>query len=202
MQVAQRFAETTRGIVGFRLHRVLDVHAGFSGRHEDMVIAGVYQDGTVVRVRIVSYTIDGKPASATDTASMTQAYEHPKPGDVFAPPFDSRNVDAYSYHEAGPATIGFESSLHDAGHGDGTFTYDGAADVVSCTYQPNALPPHATWGEVSDKRAEVLPNYWAVTQETQQYKGRYGIFPGAATEEFDFSDFRRFSDLPTALSSL
>jgi len=32
------------------------------------------------------------------------------------------------------------------------------------------LPPHATSGQVNNGRAELLPGYWAVTQEIQQYQ--------------------------------
>ena len=201
-QVAQRFTQTSRGIVSFRLHRVLDVHAGFSKYHRDIVLAGIYQNGRLVRVRVITYTIDGRPTDLQQQAALAQEYQNPKPGETFAPPFAARNFAAYSYQEQGPGTIGFASALHDAGHGSGTFTYDATHSVVAVTYQPNVLPPHATWGEIADRRAEVLPNYWAVTQETQNYKGRYGPFAGAATEQVDISHFRRFSNLRSALRAL
>ncbi|HEY2474815.1 MAG TPA: hypothetical protein VGI19_08420 [Candidatus Cybelea sp.] len=200
--MAQRFAQTSRGIVSFRLHRVLDVHAGFSKRHEDITIDGIYQDGAVVKVHVVSYTIDGKNADSAQLAEIAQAYERPKPGQASALPFDARYTGDYSYREQVPGTIAFVSTLHDAGHGNGTFTYDASNSVLTYTYQPNVLPPHASWGEIADRRAEVLPNYWTVTQETQHYKGSYGPFPGAATEEIDFSAFRRFSDLQSAVNAL
>jgi hypothetical protein len=201
-QVAQRFVKTTRGIVGFRLHRVLDVHAGFSSRHEDLVMAGVYDDGAIVKIRVLSYTIDGKPASASDDAAMEHAYEEPKAGDAFEPPFDARYADAYSYRQETSQTVAFTSELRDAAHGNGSFAYDADHNVVWYAYQPNALPPHASSGTIVDRRTEVLPNYWAVTQETQQYGGSYGPFPGAATQEVDFSDFSRFPDLQSALRSI
>ncbi|HEV3090068.1 MAG TPA: hypothetical protein VGX91_01350 [Candidatus Cybelea sp.] len=201
-RVAQRFAATTRGIVGFRLHRVLDVHAGFSSRHEDLVLNGVFKNGSIVKVRVVSYTIDGRQADAATTDAMARAFDRPQPGSAFAPPFDARNAAAYSYGAYGNGTMAFSSAVRDAGHGNGTFTYRPDGTVLAITYQPNALPPHATWGQITDRRAQVLPNYWATVGETQQYKGRYGPFAGAASEEVDFSDFRRFADLGSALASL
>jgi hypothetical protein len=201
-QVAQQFVETTRGVVGFRLHRVLDVHAAFRSRHEDLVMAGVYDDGAIVKVRIVRYTIDGKRASASDEAAMVQAYEEPKPSDAFEPPFDARYANAYSYRQKTPQTLAFTSELRDAAHGDGSFAYDADHNVLWYAYQPNALPPHASSGTILDRRAEVLPNYWAVKQETQQYRGSYGPFHAAATQESDFSDFSRFPDLQSALRSI
>jgi hypothetical protein len=202
MQVAQQFAQTSRGVVAFRLRRTLDVHGGFSSRHEDLIMNAVYDDGTIVKVRVASYTINGTAAGAADTASVEQSWDHPKAGDVFAPPFDVRNFGAYQYQSGGTSTVDFTSSVRDAGHGSGSFTYDVQGDVLSCTYQPNALPPHARWGEITDRREEVLPGYWAITQETQEYRGMYGPFPAAGTVEFTFSDFRRFADLASALSAL
>ena len=69
MQVAQRYAETTRGVVTFQMHRVFDVHDPFRSRHEDIVMNGVYDDGVLVRVHVISDTIDGKPANASDIPS-------------------------------------------------------------------------------------------------------------------------------------
>jgi hypothetical protein len=200
--VAHQFVETNRGIVGFRLHRVLDVHAGFSYRHEDLVMTGIYQDGTTVTVRIVSYTINGKPAGAEADAAMTHDFEHPKPGTAFEAPFDPRYIGGYSYHTPGPSTIDFASTVLDGAHGNGSFAYDGNHDIVWYTYQPNALPPHATSGTILDRRSEVLPNYWAVTHETQQYKGHFGPFSAAGVQQADYSAFSRFPNMESALRSL
>ena len=163
---------------------------------------GVYKDGTVVKVRVLSYTIDGKVAGAGDVASVEQSWDPPQRGNVFASPYDPRNLEAYQYLRADPSTIAFTSNVHDWAHGNGSFTYDTGDDVVSCTYQPNALPPHATFGQITDRRSEVLPGYWAVTQEIQQYRGNYGPFAAAGTIQAAFSDFRRFPDLPSALNAL
>lgn len=199
VQVAQRYEQTSRGVVSFQMHRVFDVHGGFSQRHEDLVMNGVYDDGALVRVHVVRYAINGQPASASDISNVEQSWNHPKPSDVFAPPFDSRNFDAYQYRSDGPSTIDFTSSVHDAGHGQGSFTYDDQANVVSYTYKPNVLPPHATSGLITDRRSEVLPGYWASTQETQEYKGSYGPFSAAGAIQISYSDFRRCPDLRSAL---
>lgn len=201
-QVVQRYQQTSRGVVGFRMHRTLDVHGALRSRHEDLVMQGIYEDGATVKVHIYSYTIDGHAASASDVSSLEQSWNHPKPSDIFAPPFDPNQCDAYEYQQGGPSTIYFNSTVHDAGHGRGSFTYNAQKDVVSITYQPNALPPHARSGQITDLRSEVLPGYWAITQETQQYKGNYGPFPAAGTLQVAFSDFRRFPDLQSALRTL
>jgi hypothetical protein len=201
-EIAHRFTETSRGVVAFRMQRTFDVHAGFSSRHEDLVMNGVFVDGAVVKVRVSSYSIDGKPASAAAVSEVERAWEKPKPGDVFAPPFDERFFDAYQYQAAAPGTIGFTSSVRDAAHGNGNFTYDAASNVVSCVYAPNVLPPHAKSGQVTDRRAEVLPGYWAITQEMQSYQGRVGLFSGSGRVELRYSNFRRYDDLQSATRSL
>ena len=100
-QVAQRYADTSRGIVGFQMHRIFNVHGGFSRRSEDLVMNGIYDDGALVRVRVVKYSINGSAASASDVAGVEQSWNHPKPSDVFTPPFDSRNFGAYAYQSGG-----------------------------------------------------------------------------------------------------
>jgi hypothetical protein len=201
-QIAQRYQQTSRGIVAFRMHRTLDVHGAFKSRHEDIVMQGIYSDGVTVKVHVYSYRIDGHAADASDVSSLEKSWEHPKPSDVFAAPFDPNHLDAYEYQQGGASTICFNSSVRDSGHGRGSFTYNAQNDVVSVTYQPNALPPHASSGQITDLRSEVLPGYWATTQETQQYKGNYGPFPAAGTMQVEFSDFRRFPDLQSALHAL
>ncbi|MGB8908794.1 MAG: hypothetical protein WCC84_08605 [Candidatus Cybelea sp.] len=201
-QIAQRYQQTSRGVVAFRMHRTLDVHGALKSRHEDIFMQGIYQDGATVKVRVNSYTIDGRAADASDVSSLEESWEHPKPGDVFAAPFDASHFDAYEYQQSGPSTIDFTSSVHDAGHGRGSFTYNAQNDVVAVAYQPNALPPHASSGQITDVRSEVLPGYWAITQETQRYKGNYGPFPAAGTLQVEFSNFRRFPDLQSALRAL
>lgn len=201
-QVAQRFAETSRGAVVCQLHRVFDVHAGFSRRHEDLAMNVAYVDGAIVKVHVTSYSVDGRAASAADVANLENSWNHPKASETFAPPFDARNFDAYQYTSTGPATIAFTSSVRDGGHGDGSFGYDAQYNVVTYTYRPAALPPHATSGEITDRRAEVLPGYWASTDETQDYKGTYGPFAAAGTITATYSNFRRFADEASALKAL
>jgi len=202
LQVAQRYEQSTRGIVVFKLHRVLEAHGGFSSHREDVVMNGVYDDGVLVKVRVSQYAVNGKSANAGAVSALEESWNHPAAGDVFAPPFLADDFDGYAYREGGPWTIDFSSNVHDAGHGNGSFSYDAQYNVVTCTYEPNVLPPHAASGEIVDRRAEVLPGYWAVTQELQQYKGSYGPFSAAGSVQVTYSNFQRFPDLQSALSAL
>ena len=86
---------------------------GFRRRHEELAMEGVYNDGALVKVRVLNYSIDGKAASAADRSTLEQEWDHPQPGDTFAPPFDPRNFGAYQYSSAGAQTIAFSSSVND-----------------------------------------------------------------------------------------
>lgn len=200
--VAQRFARSSRGVVGFRVHRTFWARAGLSSRHEDLVLKGIYDNGSIVRVKVSTYTIDGKTADANAVSTVEREWESPKPGDAFAAPYDSRNFSAYQYRALGNGSFAFASSVSDRGHGNGSFTYDARANVLVCVYQPNVLPPHARSGQITDRRSEVLPGYWAVTQETQTYKGTVGPFAGSGAVELDYTRFHRYANLESAIKSL
>jgi hypothetical protein len=201
VRIAERTAQTSKGVVALRLHRVFDVHAGPSSRHDDLVLAEALQDGRVIRVRVVSYTIGGKTASTDQSAALAQSYEHPKPGDVFDEPFDARFLRDYHYTVNG-RTIAFTSPIHDGAHGSGTFAIDASDNVTARTYTPNVFPRYATGGSVSDSRANVLSNYWAMTREVQQWRGHYGLFSGGATVVITQMGFRRFATAAQAASAI
>ena len=201
-QVAQRTEQAERGVVGVRVHRVFDVHAGPYHRHDDLQFSAVEQNDTIVKVRIITQTTNGKETDANTKTQTANRYEHPAPGDLLDRPFDSRYVKDYSYTVVNATTIGFKSLVHDAGHGDGTFTIDSSDNVTSYEYTPNVFPQYTTSGNVTDQRAQVLPNYWALTQELYQYKGHYALFGAAATATITYGNYESFSDLSTALSAL
>jgi len=145
----------------------------------------------VTHVRVVSYTIGPNQADADQRAALVRQYEHPKPFDVFRPPYDPRYLRDYEYDVAGGRTVAFTSLVRDAAHGDGTFTYDAKGNVLTYSYVPNVLPKYSTSGSVSGSRSRVLNGYWATTAEHQEYSGHYSLFKGGATVEFTYYDFRR-----------
>lgn len=202
VSVGKRFMQTCRGVVAFRMHRVFDVHAGPSSRHDDLVLEGVYSNGTLVSVHILSDTIGGKAQSPDQIASAEQQWVHPKPGDAFHAPFDPRYFREYRYGPIARNSVSFTSLVDDAGHGTGTFAYDSSEDVTSYTYSPSVMPQYATSGTVTGTRRRVLPGYWAVTQETQQFAGRYALWKGGATVQLTWSEFRRYSSVSAAVSAI
>lgn len=201
-QVAQRTQQSERGVVGVRVHRVFDVHAGPYHRHDDLQFSAVEQNGAIVKVRIVTQTTNGKESDAATKAQTANRYEHPAPGDLLDRPFDPKYVNDYAYTIVDAHTVRFTSTIHDAAHGDGTFTFDNGDNVTSYEYAPNVFPQYTTSGTVTDQRAQVVSNYWALTQELYQYKGHYAIFGAGATATITYSNYASFSDLSTALSAL
>lgn len=199
---AERTQRFERGIIGFRLHRVFDVHAGPYHRHDDLEFAGVYEDGRLVKVRILHQQVGGKETDAQTKAQAAAAYEHPAPLDVFARPFDPAHLSEYSYEAAEARTFRFRALVRDAAHGDGTFTLDGDGNVVGVQYSPAVMPRYARSGTVTEERAEVLPSYWTTVKETHHYGGRYAIFSGGADVTIEQSRFVRFATEAQAFAAL
>jgi hypothetical protein len=163
-----------------------------SGRNEDFIFDAVYQDGRLVRVRMLRYTINKAVASQSQTQSVMRSYEHPKPGDVFEAPWDPRYAQQYRISLRSRRTIAFQAIDTSYGHGNRSFTINRDDDVTSYTYEPTVLPQHATSGRVTGERSAVLPGYWAMTQEHQTYGGHYAIFSGNATVSFSRSHCPQF----------
>src|SRR5579863_3130007 len=122
--IGRRYVETARGVVAFRMHRVFDVHAGPSSRHDDLVMECVYNNGTLVSVHILSETIGGKLQTPDEVAADEQKWVHPKPGDAFHAPYDPRYFREYRYGPIVAGRISFTQKINDAGHGAGSFDYD------------------------------------------------------------------------------
>lgn len=200
--IGRRYLQTARGVVAFRMHRVFDVHAGPSSRHDDLVLEGVYSGGTLVSVHILSDTIGGNAQTPQQIAAAEQQWIHPKPGDVFHPPYDPRHFGEYHYGPIAPDRVSFVTVVNDAGHGAGSFAYDSSENVTSYRYSPAVLPQYATSGTIVGARRKVLAGYWAVTQETQQFAGRYALWKGGATVQLIMSEFRRYPSVSAAVAAI
>lgn len=200
--IGQRYVQTSQGVVAFRMHRVFDVHAGPSRRHDDLVLEGVYENGSLASVHILSDSIGGKAQTPEQIAAAEQLWIHPKPGEIFRPPYDPRYFGGYHYGPLAPGRVSFAGTINDAGHGTGSFAYDSSVNVTSYAYSPAVMPQYATSGTVTGRRRRVLAGYWAVTQEMQQYAGRYALWKGGATVQYTMSEFRRYPNLSAAVAAI
>lgn len=202
VQIAQRVQSQEQGSVVYQLTRNFQVHAGPMHRTDQMEMLIASSDGKTVKARIVTDVIGGKAASAQTIAQTENQYEHPKPGDLFHRPFDPRYLNEYTYQQVDSVTWKFTTLVKSSGTGDGTFTLDSAGNVVKYQYSPAVLPQYTSRGTVSDVRSQVLPNYWAVTQETQQYGGHYAIFGGGANVMIDYTQYRHYPDIAAAVAAV
>lgn len=200
--IGQRYVQTSRGVVAFRLHRAFDVHAGPSSRHDDLVLEGVFHNGNLVSVHILSDSIGGTAQTPEQITDAERQWIHPKPGDAFHPPYDPRYFNEYRYGPIAAASISFVPSVNDGAHGSGNFKYDASENVTSYTYAPAVMPQYATSGTITGTRRRVLAGYWAVTQETQRFAGRYALWKGGATVILTMSEFRRYSSVSAAVAAI
>lgn len=197
-QVAHQTGQDENGVASAQYTRTFDVHAGSASRHDHMIFAAVYSNGDLVHIHIASDTLGGKNATEAQLAQTKSDYEHPKSTDLFRAPWDPRYTSEYNYRVVSPTTIAFTSLVTDKAHGTGTFTIDGQNHVTAYQYTMSANYEYVTSGTVSGERAQVLPGYWAVTHEVQQFTGKYGLIPGAATTDITQASFRRFTSLSDA----
>jgi hypothetical protein len=202
VQIAQRVQSQERGAVVFRLQRIFDVHAGPMHRHDEMELAIASDDGRTVKVRVIRALTGGKAADDNGIAQIENQYEHPAPLDIFPRPFDPQYSSEYTYEATDAQTYKFTTPLRDGSHGNGSFSLDAGGNVVKYQYTPAVMPRYATSGTVVDERAQVLPNFWAVTRESQQYSGHYAIFGGGATVTIQYDSFRRYPDAGSAVAAL
>ena len=201
-QVTHQAAKDDSGVASAQYTRTFDVHAGAASRHDHMIFTGVYSNGDLVYIHIASDTLGDKNATSAELAQTESQYEHPKATELFRAPWDQRYVSEYNYQVVNPTTIAFTSLVNDKAHGTGTFSIDAQDHVIAYQYTMSANYEYVTKGTVSGQRAQVMPGYWAVTHEVQQYVGKYGLVPGGATTDITQASFRRFSSVSDAQASI
>ncbi|HET9393735.1 MAG TPA: hypothetical protein VFO29_09505 [Candidatus Rubrimentiphilum sp.] len=189
------------GIIGYRIQRTVDMAAGPIRRHEDVLLAAVFENDRLVRIRVLRDMVSGRstgtPAQEALERQLLAASKEPG----FAVPFDARYLHDYTYRVAGNL-VAFSSALKDARHADGYFVLGSGGMVTQLQYALNVLPKYATAGTVHEDRAEVLPHYWATVRSTQLFEGRYAIFQGRGEFVTVDSGFRRFGTVDAATAWL
>ena len=170
-------------------------------------------DGAYVKIKYYRIVQDGKLFNASKTADRDkQTNADWGAGKVFfKEPYDRRYTGDYTFAEPGTASacpaatiaVNFKSTIGDMQHGNGTMCVQTASErVVKLTYVPNALPPHATSGSVTETSAEVLPGVWYVTRIDETYSGHAFIVHGTATFTGVVDHFKRFTTILEADTAL
>jgi len=212
-RASSTYTQSIAGLIGMQRHFKTVISAGPFHHTEQSDSAIVFNDGAFVDVAYYRIIDDGRALSERDLSKrVAQTVDDWKAGKVFfKEPYDPRFTNDYQFQPlascngcpANAVAVHFESPIRDMQHGSGTMTIDsGSGRVLSLTYAPNALPPHATSGEITEVSSEPIDGLWYVTRIEQTYKGRYAIFHGSGTFSGAFDHFRRFPNASAAEQSL
>jgi len=196
------YTSEVHGAIGMMRHFSTSIQAG-PVRHSETSESGVLlTDGAFTKIKYYQVTQDRKAFDATKLAQRdSQTNADWAAGKIFfKEPYDRRFSEDYQFAlaaacadcPAGTVAVTFTSALRDAQHGKGTMWIDSAsARVVKLTYSPNAFPPHANSGTVTETSSESS-GIWYVTRIDESYRGHELILTGTGTFTGTFDHFRRF----------
>lgn len=212
-RASKAYAAELHGYIGMQRHFTTDIKGGLVFHVEQSDSGILLHNGYFVAAQYYRITRDGKASDAKQIADRTkQTNADWLAGKVFfKEPYDPRFLRDYSFIErmpcaacrSGTARVDFGTSAADAQHGRGTMWIDRATgQVLRLTYIPNALPPHATSGSVSETSGMALPGLWYVVRIDETYHGHVLILSGVGTFTGIFDQFRRFSTAAAARSAL
>ncbi len=201
-RAAEANAADLRGFIGMQRHFSTDVHAG-PVRHSEQSDSGVLiNDGAYVKIKYYKITQDGSAFSQSKLEEReSQTNRDWSAGKIFfKEPYDKRFMGDYHFAEqpcigcaAGTVAVAFTSDIKDAQHGNGTmWIASRSARVEKLTYVPNAFPPHASSGSVTETSGAGMTDLWYVTKIESTYKGHAFIVSGSGTFVGTFDHFRRF----------
>jgi hypothetical protein len=212
-RASSAYAQSVAGMIGMQRHFKTVINGGPMHHIEESDSAVVLNDGAFVDAAYYRIVDDGRQLSRSDVEKRTaQTVGDWRAGKIFfKEPYDPRYLSDYDFQllpncdgcPPNAVAVHFESSLRDTQHGAGTMSIDThTGRVLTLKYVPNALPPHATSGEVIETSSEPVDGLWYVTRIDQKYQGRYAIFHGSGTFSGTFDHFRRFKNGTAAEAAL
>lgn len=213
LRAAAVYAGNVRGIIGMQRHFSTVLHAGPLNHTEESDSGQLMNDGSFVKIKYMRIADDGKAFSAQQIAQRdAQTNQDWAVGKIFfREPYDKRFMGEYTYAPPqactacpnGTVSVTFGSAIKDTQHGNGTMWIELATGRVDrLTYIPNVLPPHATFGTVTETSGSAMPNVWYVTRIDGAYQGRAFILKGTGTFTGVFDHFERFSTLTQGEAAL
>lgn len=199
------------GILVEQRHVDLTASAGPAHYTEQNDAVILIEDGQYTHVRYLRIVQNGKTLSndqvAQREAQNNDDLEHGK--SFFKQPFDSRYLQDYTFTEAqctcGPHAhqIAFHSEVRDDQHGDGTMTIDTSTwRIMSLTYTPDVMPPHASSGTTVELFGEAVPGVWTVVGIDHSYSGHVAFIHGSGTMTERNDHFQRFGNPVAAMHFL
>jgi len=213
LRAASVYARNVRGLIGMQRHFSTVLHAGPIHHTEESDSGLLMHDGIFVKLKYYRIADDGKKFSAQQIAQRdAQTNQDWTVGKIFfKEPYDRRFMGDYVFDPpqactacpAGTLAVNFGSSMKDTQHGSGTMWIEQLTGRVDrLTYIPNALPPHANWGSVTETSGNAMPGVWYVTRIDGAYRGRAFILSGTGTFTGVFDHFRRFSTVTKGEAAL
>lgn len=215
--IVRRASETyvleMHGFVGMERHFTTKLRGGPFEHGEQSDSGQLFRDGKFVQIAYYRIVRDGQQLTVSQVAQRNErANKDWAAGKVFfKEPYDPRYMSEYTFEaspecsgcSAGTQGIRFDSSIRDGQHGAGVMYIDlKTGHVLKLTYIPNALPPHATSGTVTEVGGQVLPHLWHVSHITEVYQGHAFFFSGTGTFTGVFDHFRRLPTLTAGESAL
>lgn len=207
------YAADVHGILGMQRHFSTVINAGPVHHTEDSDSGLLIDDGAYVKIKYYRIVEDGRAFSSGKIAQRdSQTNGDWAAGKVFfKEPYDRRYAADYTFAEPGTAAacpaatiaVNFKSAVRDIQHGSGTMCVLTSSErVVKLTYVPNAFPPHASAGTITETSAEVLPGVWYVTRIDETFSGHAFIVHGTATFTGVVDHFKRFTTIPEGDTAL
>ena len=213
MRAASANATSVRGVVGMSRHFSTVLHSGPIHHTEESDSGQLMQNGAFVKIAYHRIVDDGRAFTKAQIAQRdAQTNQDWALGKIFfKEPYDRRFIAEYTYDQPkactacppGTLAVNFASSIRDAQHGSGTMWIEATtARVVRLTYVPNVLPPHATFGTVTEFGGNAMSGTWYVVRIEGTYLGRAFMFKGTGTFTGVFDHFRRFSTVAGGMAAL
>lgn len=208
-----KYAANVRGVIGMQRHFSTVLHSGSIHHTEESDSGLLMNGGSYVKIKYYRIADDGRAFTLSEIDRRDkQTNQDWTVGKIFfKEPYDRRFVRDYQFQEPqactacppGVVAVNFASAVQDTQHGVGTMWIDASsARVVRLTYIPNVLPPHATFGTVTEIGGQAMPNVWYVVRIEGTYKGQAFIVKGTGTFTGTFDHFRRFTTLRAGAKAL
>jgi len=213
LRAAAVYEVNVRGIIGMQRHFSTVLHAGPIHHTEESDSGLLMNEGSFVKIKYFRIADDGKAFSAQQIAQRdAQTNQDWTVGKIFfKEPYDRRFIGEYVFNPpqacaacpAGTLAVNFASGAKDTQHGSGTMWIEQATGRVDrLTYIPNVLPPHATFGTVTETSGKAMPNVWYVIRIDGAYRGRAFVLSGTGTFTGAFDHFRRFTTVTQGEAAL
>lgn len=213
LRAANVYTASVRGVIGLQRHFSTVLHSGSIHHTEESDSGQLMQNGSFVKIVYYRITNDGRAFTKSQIDQRNaQTNQDWTVGKIFFKElYDRRFIGDYRFEQpqsctacpAGTKAVNFASDIRDTQHGSGTMWIDAAnARVIRLTYIPNVLPPHATFGTVTEIGGQAMPGTWYVVRIEGTYQGRAFLLKGTGTFTGVFDHFRRFSTITNGAVAL